>query len=322
MYVRFWGSRGSLPCSLAADKVRQKLKRAIKSALEHKLESDADIDAFIDNRLPFAVRGTYGGNTPCVEIGDEESFVVCDAGSGLRDFGVALIQRREKERAAVPTKFHLFLSHFHWDHIQGFPFFPQAFVPGNSIVVYGFHEDVRSAFAIQQNPLNFPISLENMMADIEFKTLDPKKAHKVNGFLVKGISQNHPGGSFGFSFEKGGKKVVYSTDSEYRYGAESEQNDRFIGFFKNADLLVFDAQYQLLDAIDAKRNWGHSSNLLGIEFAIRAGAKRLCLFHHEHTSDDDVLEKFYDDSIKYLNLYDKKHALELFLAYDGLQLEI
>ena len=319
MYVTFWGTRGSLPYSLTAEKVRKKIGRAIRLALQEGLKTESEIEAFID-RLPFSVRGSFGGNTPCVEIGDEDGFVICDAGSGLRDLGTSLLRRGQLGDSPIPTEFHLFLSHFHWDHIQGFPFFPQAFAPDAKVRIYGYHSDMKSAFVRQQNPLNFPISLESMSADIRFKTLELDKSYEINGFTVKGIMQNHPGRSYGFSFEKGGKKVVYSTDAEYRYGAESEHSDPFIGFFKDADLLVFDAQYHLLDAIDTKRNWGHSSNLLGIEFAVRAGARRLCLFHHEHTSDDEVLEKFYEDSLKYLTVSDKKRALKLFLAYDGLKL--
>jgi phosphoribosyl 1,2-cyclic phosphodiesterase len=288
--------------------------------MDRDLKTEEDIDDFVMKSLPFAVRGTYGGNTPCVEIGDEDGFVICDAGTGLRDLGTSLARRRENGDDSVPEVFHLFLSHFHWDHIQGFPFFSHAFVPGVTVFIYGFHRDIEKVLALQQNPVNFPVALEDMGADIEIVTLDLEKEHEINGFTVRGFEQNHPGVSYGFSFEKKGKKVVYSTDAEHRYGAESEQCDPFIGFLKDAELLVFDAQYRLLDAIDAKKNWGHSSNLLGIEFAIRAGARRLCLFHHEHTSDDVALDRFLKDSMRYLAIHAKKNPPEIFLAYDGLEL--
>jgi len=115
--------------------------------------------------------------------------------------------------------------------------------------------------------------------------------------------------------------VVYSTDSEHKEDAEVEDYV-FIEFFKNADLLIFDAQYTLLDAVDGKENWGHSSNLSAVELAVRSGVKRLCLFHSEHTYDDESLDQFLNDTREYLKIHDHTYPLKIYLAYDGLEMEL
>ena len=141
MYVHFWGTRGSLPASATARQIREKISRAIRASRSHR-STDEEIEAFIDRELPFAVRGSYGGNTACVEIGGQEEFVLCDAGTGIRDFGNAFLH---SEKGAAPAVFHLFLSHLHWDHIQGFPFLPRPTCPG-TIHIYGGHADIEEAF--------------------------------------------------------------------------------------------------------------------------------------------------------------------------------
>ncbi|MEN6620909.1 MAG: MBL fold metallo-hydrolase, partial [Smithella sp.] len=261
MQVYFWGSRGSLPASITAGMVGTKIFKALQAARSFNLETDSDIKTFIQRELPFAVRASYGGNTPCVEIRNGAEYILCDAGTGLRDFGNHYFKT---ERAAgpgnEPDTFHIFMSHVHWDHIQGFPFFTPAFLPGNKIHIYGFHNDLEKAFVGQQSNPCFPVPLQGMKADIKFHVLDPGKSYNIAGLDVTGMKQNHPGDSYGYCFRRDGKKIVYSTDSEHKENAANESYE-FIEFFKNADLLIFDAQYSFLDAVGTKENWGHTSNI-------------------------------------------------------------
>jgi len=321
MKIRFWGTRGSLPTATAGDLIEKKIFQALKASRSQNLDDDAAIRAFI-GKLPFAVRQSYGGNTACVEIqGGQPEYVLCDAGTGLRDFGNSFMKTAYGTLAPSSTVFHLFISHLHWDHIQGFPFFTPAYVPGHQVRIYGYHPALEKAFVNQQSPPSFPVPLKAMKADISFHVLEPGRACEVAGLKVTGISQNHPGDSYGYCFSGNGKKVIYSSDAEHKADAESEDY-AFIGFFKDADLLIFDAQYQLRDAIDAKENWGHSSNVLGVELSVRAGVRRLCLFHSEHSYDDDALDQFLADTREYLKIYDASSPLEIQLAYDGLVMEI
>ncbi|MCX5820037.1 MAG: MBL fold metallo-hydrolase [Deltaproteobacteria bacterium] len=318
MYVRFWGTRGSLPASVTARQIREKISRAIRASRSHDLATDDDIEAFIDRDLPFAVRGGYGGNTSCVEIGGGEGYVLCDSGTGIRDFGNAFMRSGKAGSCAV---FHLFLSHLHWDHIQGFPFFAPAYLPNQEIHIYGGHADIEQALDRQQAAPFFPVSFRALGATIVFHTLDPDRPCEIAGFAVRTFRQKHPGGSYGYSFVREGKKIVYSTDMEHR-AETGEEHYLFIDLFRDADLLIFDAQYPLADAIGSKENWGHSSNLLGVELAVRAGVKRLCLFHSEPTWEDEVLDRFLADTRDYLKNHAPSSPLRIDLAYDGLEIAL
>ncbi len=321
MQVYFWGTRGSLPASITSGAIETKIFKAIQASRTHPLETDDAIKTFIQNELPFPVRGSYGGNTSCVELRGMEVYVLCDAGTGLRDFGNAYMKAKMSGQKNLPDTFHIFISHPHWDHIQGFPFFTPAFLPDHHIHIYGGHDDLERIFIRQQDEPCFPVPLSVMRADIRFHTLEPGSEYDIAGMKVACIRQNHPGDSYGYRFQKDGRIVVYSTDSEHK-GSGREEHDRFLAFFSNADLLIFDAQYSFLDAVDTKENWGHSSNLLGVEMAVAAGVRRLCLFHNEHTFDDDALDRFLEDTRAYLKILDGSSRLKIDLAYDGLDIEL
>ena len=264
MLIRFWGSRGSIPTPLGYRAVRSKLREALLVARGHRLDSLEAIDNFLVKELPFSVSGTYGGNSSCVEIeagGDE--YVLCDLGSGVREFGNALIA---KQGPAKKSRFNVFLSHTHWDHIMGFPFFTPSYIPGNVIRIHGCHKEMREVFIRQQSNPCFPIDFRALGATIEFVELEPGRSYEIDGLSVKAIKQNHPSDSYGFRFTKNGKSMVYSTDSEHKFDVLTEDYP-FVEFFRDADLLIFDAQYSLADQISIKEDWGHSSNMIAVELA-------------------------------------------------------
>ena len=318
MHVHFWGTRGSIPASLDADHVREKIRQTLEIAARKGLSAEDDIDAFIDNELPFHARGTYGTNTPCVEIRDGNDIILCDAGTGLRDFGNSFLKTHD---GASPTEFHILISHLHWDHIQGFPFFTPAFMEGNQITIYGCHKDMQKAFAVQQGSPFFPICFDKLGAEIRFVELVPGTTYEINGFTVSAIEQNHPGVSCGYRVEKGKKVTVYSTDSEHKSENE-EDSHHFVEFFRRADLLIFDAQYSLADASTVKKDWGHSINFIGVELAQQAGVKHLCLFHNEPTSTDEKLDKFLLDTQRLASLLNEDTTLQISIARDGLVIAV
>lgn len=180
---------------------------------------------------------------------------------------------------------------------------------------------MEETFLRQQESPNFPVPLAFMKADIRFEVLRPGEEYEIAGFRVKTMPQNHPGRSYGYRFEKDGKAIVYSTDSEHKEDANREDYG-FLDFFKDADLLIFDAQYDLIDAIHNKENWGHSSNIIGVELSVRAGVKHLCLYHNEPTLDDAKLDKFLEETRRYASLYAESNPLNISLAYDGFVIEI
>jgi phosphoribosyl 1,2-cyclic phosphodiesterase len=327
MRVRFWGTRGSLPASYTAEAVKAKISAALKAASGLSLRTDDEIERFLSDglankTLPFSTIGSYGSNTSCLQICNPgEDYLLCDAGTGLRDFGNRIVQSAGKGENFEGKTFHIFVSHLHWDHIQGFPFFTPAYVSGNRVCIYGFHKDLKQAFTAQQEYPFFPVPLKSLSADIEFTVLEEGKEYRIAGFTVKGAKQNHPGDSYGYRFEKDGKSVVYSTDSEHKEEAY-EKDYALLDFFNDADLLIFDAQYSWLDAITAKENWGHSSNIMAVELSVKSRVKHLCIYHNEPTLDDERLDKFLEDTRGYLILYDEAHSLKIDLAYDGLEIEV
>lgn len=320
MLIRFWGTRGSLPAPLNCTGVRVKVRDALIAARHRRLNTPAAIDAFIEEELPFSVSGTYGGNTSCVELvsGGGDEFMLCDAGSGLREFGNQLLAR---DGPARPHRFNFFMSHLHWDHIMGFPFFTPAFIPGNVIRIHGCHERLREAFVRQQSDPCFPVDFRNLAATIEFIDLEPGHKYQIAGFSVRPMLQNHAGDSYGYRFEHGGKSVVYSTDCEHKYEV-LDKHYPFVDFYRNADLLIFDAMYSLADQISVKEDWGHSNNMVAVEIAQLAAVKHLVMFHHEPIHDDRMIERILGETRRYDQISRPGKELSITSAYDGLEIRI
>jgi anti-anti-sigma factor len=317
--VRFWGTRGSLPAPLREGAVRVKIHDALVAARGQTLETEAAIDAFIDSRLPFSVSGTFGGNTSCVEIvtgGDE--YVICDLGTGVREFGNRVMNEHDP---TAKRCFNVFLSHLHWDHIMGFPFFRPAYIPGNLIRIHSCHAALGEALHKQQSDPCFPVDFRALPATIEFVALEPGRTYEIAGLSVASIKQFHAGDSYGYRFSRGDKTIIYSTDCEHKY-SNLDQSYPFIAFYRNADVLIFDAMYSLADAISVKEDWGHSSNVVAVELAQAARVKRLVLFHHEPAYDDHMIEEVFAETVRFEEISRPGHKVEVISAYDGLELEL
>jgi phosphoribosyl 1,2-cyclic phosphodiesterase len=318
MRVRFWGTRGSIPVALTPADIRDKLAQALVAAAGRRFESYGDAYAFARDQLPFSVSHTFGGHTACVEIengGDE--YFACDLGSGARAFGAHVLARQGGRPATV----NVFMSHVHWDHIMGFPFFGPAYVPGTTIRIHGCHDVLEQAFRLQQSPPCFPVGFEQLNAHVEFVRLAPGETREIAGMRVTPMLQRHAGDSYGYRFEAGGRSVVYSTDSEHKLEDPTE-TARFVAFFRGADLVVFDAMYSLAEAVSVKADWGHSSNIIGVELCQMAGAKHLMLFHHEPANDDATLDGVLKDGRRLEELTRGGEALRVSAAYDGLEIEL
>ena len=319
MLIRFWGTRGSLPVALTTRALQAKLVLALVAASGKKLDTQQKAWRFIENELEFSVSHTFGGHSPCVQIdcGGEE-YVLCDLGSGARPFGNTVIATRG---AQTPAVYHVFMSHVHWDHIMGFPLFSPAYIPGNRIRIYGCHDVLEAAFRRQHGAPSFPVEFDQLAAQIEFIRLEPDRRYDVAGLNVRAMLQAHSGDSYGYRFEHGGKSVVYSTDSEHKLEDQKITN-AFVDFFRNADLVIFDAMYALADAVSVKADWGHSSNIVGVELCQTAGARRLCLFHHEPMYSDNRIYKVWRDTRRLEELTRTGAPLEVLAAYDGLEVSL
>lgn len=318
MRAHFWGTRGSLPVALTAPEVRAKVVRALTAAAGQALSTPEQVNAFVDG-LGFDVAGTFGGHSACIQIEcpAPDEFLLCDLGSGARPFAQAML----RQRAGKPATYHVLVSHMHWDHIMGFPFFTPAYIPGNRIRIYGCHQELEAALRRQQDPPSFPVPLSVLRGDIQFIGLTPGTPVEIAGHTVTATPQHHSGDSYGYRIERGGRCLVYTTDTEHKLD-DFAQTQRFVDFFRAADLVVFDSMYSLAEAMSVKEDWGHSSNVIGVELCQMAKARRLCLFHHEPVFDDAQLLRILEETRRFEQITREDHAVEVVSAYDGLELQL
>jgi len=318
--VRFWGTRGVIPCAATAREVREKIANALVIAREAAIESREDALRFIDSELDFASNATYGGATSCVEIeSGDDAFFICDMGSGLQNFGR---EAQRLVRRGRRGKFNIFLSHLHWDHIMGLPSFLPALDDGCAIVIHAGHADAEEALRRQQEETYCSTPFDAFAATIDFVTMEPGREIEVDGLRVTAMLQDHPGGSFGYRFvDPASRRIVYSTDSEHRID-DMEREDAFTFFFRDADLVICDTMYSLAASNSAKEDRGHSSNLVAIDLCRQAGARRLAMFHHDPLHGDEEIQRMHEDSLRYEKLTRGDAALEVLCAYDGLEIAL
>jgi phosphoribosyl 1,2-cyclic phosphodiesterase len=257
-----------------------------------------------------------GGNTSCVEVRAGHSILIFDGGTGLRQLGKTLVKQ-------MPFTAHLFFSHVHWDHIQGFPFFDPAFVAGNTIHLYGGNNVSRTleeTLAGQMDHPSFPVHLSQMGATMTFHDLYEGQVLEIveGGERVKVSTGagNHPNGVWAYRTEHGGKSVVYATDTEHY----AVVDPKLLKLATGADVLIYDAQYTPEEYSGTagtggpKTGWGHSTFVEAAKLAKAAGVKQLVLFHHDPMqSDAAVREK-------------ERRAREIFpdtvAAHEGLTIDL
>ena len=227
----------------------------------------------------------FGGNTTCVLLtGDDGRIAILDAGSGIRNLGRDLIASGHRQDSTI----FLALSHFHWDHIQGFPFFAPAYDSARHFTISAFGRgtrpnDLASIFSGQMQREYFPVALDQMGAAFAFH--EPEGAEFTEGQTrVTSYRHNHPGGAFTYRLERHGKVIAYCTDVEHGDGIDPN----IVAMARGADLLIHDAQYTP-EELPHRRGWGHSSWEQAVAVAERAGAKRLALTHHDPDHDDAFL---------------------------------
>ena len=226
----------------------------------------------------------YGGNTTCLSIQVNGKQIIVDGGSGLRVLGTELMQKELKQGKGEVV---FFWSHFHWDHIMGFPFFVPNFIPGNKIIHYG-SKRVKEILKRQQDFITFPVEFDKMPSEQVFNTILKSEPVRIGKLTVKNCQSNHPAGGFIFKFTHQGKSMVFATDTEH---PETGMDQDLLRLSQGADVLIYDAQYTPGEYQQGRKGWGHSTWEKGVEMAKAAGVKRLHLYHHDQTHSDAFLEK-------------------------------
>jgi phosphoribosyl 1,2-cyclic phosphodiesterase len=276
----------------------------------------------------------YGGNTPCVELRADDQLIILDAGTGIRKLGNAL----QREWGDRPINGTILISHTHWDHIHGLPFFGPAFVPQNRFVVYGCAGSPRrlkAVFSRQMKAPYSPLTLSDLRATLEFRELSEEEI-RIGDVRVRSMFVNHPGMTLGFRIESGKRSLVYATDHEpdqrdgpaahggpdpidRLFGPAGHQDRKLALFAAETDLLICDAQYTP-EEYKAHVRWGHSSTEDALEMALRARARRLALFHHDPDRSDCELDRLVGEC---RGLIAQTGAgLECFAAQEGVELSL
>ena len=257
--LRFWGTRGSIPS-------------------------------------PGLATARYGGNTPCVELRTAEGWlVILDAGTGIRELGRSLMSRANGHG----VEGDIFLTHAHWDHIQGIPFFAPLFHRGNHFTIWGsrsLQTSIDRVVRDQMSPVVFPVTFEELQARIDFQELAEER-RAGSGYEVAAMAVRHPGGALGYRFTESnrtGGGLVYVSDNELsaaaRYDTPRGWRDRFVEFVRGAAVLVHDTMYRAEEYHNFV-GWGHSTYEDAVELALEASVDRLVLFHHHPERTDDEVDR-------------------------------
>lgn len=286
--LRFWGTRGSIP-----------------------------------SPGPTTVR--YGGNTPCVELRTADNWlVILDAGTGIRELGRSLLEGAN----GAPVAGDIFLTHAHWDHIQGIPFFAPLFRKGNHFTIWGsksLQTSIDRVVRDQMSPVVFPVSFEELQARIDFQEL-AEEQRRCRGYEVAAMAVRHPGGALAYRFTSGNdgrRGLVYVSDNELSPRAKYDEipgwRDRFVAFSRGAAILVHDTMFTA-EEYDAFVGWGHSTYDDAVQLAIDADVETLVLFHHRPERTDDEVDRCVE---KCRALVRKQGArLEVVAAAEGMSLEV
>ena len=296
-FVRFWGVRGSVPTP-----------------------------------GPSTVR--YGGNTACIEVRADGELIILDSGTGIRLLG----DRLAAEFGGEPLQMTLLITHSHWDHVQGFPFFRPAYDPRNRIRILGFEgtrEGLAGVFSKQMESPYFPIGLGQLPGHIMFEELRGME-FSIGAVQVRAAFVNHPGVCVGYRLNTSRGSVVYLPDTEpfYRVRGQSSgggppkaealafaqaEDDKTVRFMEGADLLILDAQF---DATEYRQHigWGHTSVDDAVEFALRARARQLFLFHHDPDHDDDKIDQMLQHARELISR--RREKLEVQAAREGLEIRL
>jgi phosphoribosyl 1,2-cyclic phosphodiesterase len=312
MRIRFWGVRGSLPAPLSPGQIKSKIASIVERIRPQDLESPLAKERFLAE-LPPWLFGTVGSNTPCLEVRSEnEDMIIFDAGSGIRELGLSVQKERVRE-----SNFHIFFSHFHWDHVQGLPFFGPAYDPSVKIHFYSPWDDLESILRNQMSAPYFPVTMDAMGAQKSFRKMDDTITLKT--LTVSCKKMNHPGSSYSYMVTDGVKRAIYATDTELSAKDFLRTADN-TAFFDRADILVIDSQYTLGEAIE-KYNWGHNAFSLAVDFASNWRIRHLVLFHHDPTYDDKKLFGILQSARWYTGHMEIKD-ITVSLAIEGMEISL
>ena len=307
MTIRFWGVRGSCPTPLKPSEVTGKLSSVLQRIKTEDIESAQSKEKFLKG-LPRHIRSTIGGNTACVEVRlEDNTLIVFDCGTGIRS-----LYDNMTNQGDMIQNYHIFMTHFHYDHLIGMPYFAPLYNPENHVHIYSPYSKMEAIIkAFFRKPYH-PVPFEAFGANITFHVLKNESTW-IGPAKIDWIKRPHPDGSIAYRVEEGSGTFVFSTDTELE-DRNFKKTRRNIDFFQNINLLVMDGQYSLGESIE-KMSWGHSSYSMAIEFALEFDIDKLLVYHHEPMNDDREIMKIKKIAQTYADMLNKKQGKRLILDF-------
>jgi phosphoribosyl 1,2-cyclic phosphodiesterase len=307
MKVKFWGVRGSIPTPLTTEQLRSRIAAIIQRIKCGDLKNSDSREAFLA-KLPPYLFATVGGNTTCIEIkSDRKHVIVVDAGSGIRELGNELSKIRNGAKTV-----HLLFTHFHYDHLQGLPFFQPALMKGYQINFYSPVSNFEAYIRDHMRAPYFPVGMDVLPASYNFQVLKEPPL-KIGNTEITWKKMKHPQESYSYRFRNNNDIVIFATDSEIteREFEQTEENRRY---FEGTDILILDSQYTLEESIN-KIDWGHS------DLAAQWKIKTLVLFHHEPMYNDKKILGILRSARWYARHLENSNT-QIVLAMEGMELSV
>jgi phosphoribosyl 1,2-cyclic phosphodiesterase len=306
--IRLWGVRGSIATPISNAQFHDKARALLEEVTPADLATPEALQAYLA-RSPHS--WTYGGNTSCVEVSFGDQVFILDAGTGLR----ALANQLMSDGRGKTHGLHVFFTHFHWDHICGFPFFKPIYMPGREIAVWSGRSDAHDLLASQMSGAHFPAKWPNLPSRITCTQLPEDRPSEIAGATVRILPLIHPDKAFGYRIDHRGRSVCYLTDTEVSKSPH-RLAETYAAFVAGADVVIVDAMYGFLDYHD-NVNFGHSTIFNFIDFFRETDIGELVIFHHDPSASDAAVTRLKDDAQRYKELIAPKARWTLSAAFEG-----
>jgi len=278
--VKYWGVRGSLPAAPPPDRNYLEVQHVLRRFFQSGFSLPSQIEEFMAlNTIPSL--GGYGTATTCVEVQSAKGAqIIIDGGSGIRNLSELMMKGSAGKGKSTS---HIFLTHFHWDHLIGLPFFTPNFIKGNRINFYAVQPELESMIRGLFKRPYFPVAFEALAANIHFYNLAPRQPIQIEDMTITPYQLDHPDPCWGFKVKSGNKVYSHCVDTEgVRTSREAMGPDVYL--YQGVDLCYFDAQYTLPELVE-KANWGHSAAQIGVDIALRENIPHLLFAHHDPGAD-------------------------------------
>lgn len=324
LQLKFWGVRGSLPASPSPQELMFSTEGILRNFFMSGHRDPQQISQYL-NSMEVPLVGGYGVATTCVEVRSAKSQIIIDGGSGIRNLSEKIMSGTVG-RGKGP--FHIFMTHFHWDHVLGLPFFTPHFMPGIQIHYYAVQPELESLIrGVFKRPY-FPVPFESLSANIHFHQLEPRKPIQVDDVTLTPYQLDHPDPCWGYKIQSGGKTYSHCVDTEGTRVTREEMGPD-LPLYQNTDLMYFDAQYTFPELAE-KANWGHSAAQVGLEIALRESIPRVLFAHHDPGASTHQVQELKRQTREYYNwrLKEAAHQEEKItdvqwnFAHEGLEVDL